>query len=226
MSGNSRVVATIYDVQEMTMYKKLDENDLRHVMETGIKEFADKGFDRANINDIAKAAGVSVGVIYKYYDNKDSFFLQCVRYSLETLDKVLQEAFDENNTARETVYSIIRALQRCGREHGDYYVMYNEITSGSCKKYAAVLADEIESRTAVMYRELFERAGRGECSTAPQLAAFLFDNLLMMLQFSYSCDYYRQRMKIFCGENCFDDDVKLAEDITDYICRGLLSDNR
>ncbi len=204
------------------MYKKLDDETLNYVMETGIREFADKGLDRANINRIAKAAGVSVGVIYKYFNNKDDFFLQCVRYSLRTLDRVLQEAFGQSDTPQESIYRIIRALQRCGREHGEYYVMYNEITSGSCKKYAAELAEEIESRTAGLYERMFRDAGSQVHIRDPKLAAFLFDNMLMMLKFSYSCDYYRQRMKIFCGEDCFDDDEKLAGDITDYICRALL----
>jgi len=203
------------------MYKKLDEKALHNVLETGIREFADKGLDRANINQIAKAAGVSVGVIYKYYANKDAFFLECVRHSLKTLDNVLRETFDGSGTVQETIYRIIRALQRCGREHGAYYVMYNEITSGSCKKYAHALAEEIEGRTARIYERMFREAGAEGHPADPGLAAFLFDNLLMMLQFSYSCDYYRQRMKIFCGEDCFDDDEKLARDITAYICRAL-----
>ncbi len=203
------------------MHKKLEREDLTHIMETGINEFAEKGLDRANINQIAKAAGVSVGVIYKYFNTKDEFFLQCVRYSLNTLDQVLQDAFSEGHTAEDAVYRIIRALQKCGREHGSYYIMYNEITSGSCRKYAKFLAEEIESRTAHIYSEMFKRSGKGKSAEEPQLAAFLFDNLLMMLQFSYSCDYYKQRMRIYCGESCFDDDKKLAEDITSYICRAF-----
>ena len=35
----------------------------------------------------------------------------------------------------------------------------------------------------------------------PRLFAFFFDNLLMMLQFSYCCDYYRARLALYCGED-------------------------
>ncbi|HCY79311.1 MAG TPA: hypothetical protein DHU74_06310 [Clostridiales bacterium] len=74
------------------MYKKLDDNAKQLILETGIDEFAERGLDRANINVIAKKAGVSVGVIYKYFGDKDSFFLACVRHSLAQLDAVLSEA--------------------------------------------------------------------------------------------------------------------------------------
>lgn len=208
------------------MYKKMNDTELEHILQTGIEEFAEKGLDRANINSIAKAAKVSVGVIYKYYKNKDNFFLHCVRYGLQTLDSTLYEAFDSGYTVKEAVYRLVRALIKCGREHGEYYVLYNEITSGSCKKYAEMLAGEIEGRTARLYEEMFKRAfsakyADDEEAPDPKLASFLFDNMLMMLQFSYSCDYYKQRMKIFCGDGCFDDDEKLAQAVTDYLYRTL-----
>ena len=42
------------------MYKKLDEEMMSKILETGIDEFAENGLDRANINIIAKKSGVSV----------------------------------------------------------------------------------------------------------------------------------------------------------------------
>ena len=48
------------------MYKKLDETALEAILEAGIEEFARCGFQPASIADVAKKAGVSVGVIYKY----------------------------------------------------------------------------------------------------------------------------------------------------------------
>lgn len=199
------------------MYKKLEEETLVKLLETGIHEFAMNGLDRANINSIAKTAGLSVGVIYKYYENKDAFFLACVRHALGALDAVLEDAFVPGDSVRTTVGRIVSALQQCGREHGDYYVLYNEITSGSCRRYAKELAHEIEERTAKAYSAFFGQLPFDD----PKLFAFLFDNTLMMLQFSYGCEYYRERAKIFCGDDCFDDDDSLAELFTDYICRML-----
>ena len=74
------------------MYKKLDEKTMDLILETGIDQFAQCGLDRANINTIDRTAGVSVGVLYKYFGDKDGFFLACVRHSLALLDQVLQEA--------------------------------------------------------------------------------------------------------------------------------------
>ena len=38
------------------------------ILKTGIDEFAQLGFEKANINVIAKKAGVSIGIMYKYFN--------------------------------------------------------------------------------------------------------------------------------------------------------------
>lgn len=200
------------------MYKKLDDNAKLTILETGIDEFAERGLDRANINTIAKKAGVSVGVIYKYFGDKDGFFLACVRHSLDLLDAVLTEAVSHETDVETGIRSIVRALIVHAREHKNHNAMYNEITSGGCKKYAKELAGEIEGRTARVYSQLLENAraaGTVDPELDPSLFAFFLDNLFMMLQFSYSCDYYAERMKIFCGADIADD----TEKVTEYFIR-------
>lgn len=200
------------------MYKKLDEKTMHLILETGIDQFARFGLDRANINTIAKAAGVSVGVLYKYFGDKDSFFLACVRHSLAQLDQVLQEAVAHETDIESGIRSIISALIVHAREHQCHNALYNEITSGGCKKYAKELAGEIEGRTARVYSQLLENAraaGTVDPELDPALFAFFLDNLFMMLQFSYSCDYYAERMKIFCGADIADD----TEKVTEYFIR-------
>ena len=101
--------------------------------------------------------------------------------------------------------------------------MYNEISSGGCKKYAKELAREIESRTARVYSTLLENAraaGAVDPELDPGLFAFFLDNLFMMLQFSYSCDYYSERMRIFCGGSA-DDTEKMTECFMHFVKNAL-----
>lgn len=206
------------------MYRKLDDETMNVILETGIDEFADKGLDRANINIIAKKSGVSVGVIYKYYKDKDSFFLACVRHSLKLLDQVLQDSFSDEADVMTCIRRVVYVLLEHSKKHKNYNVMYNEITSGSCKRYASFLAHEIEAQTASVYEQLMEKikqSGEKEIKADSRMLAFFFDNLLMMLQFSYSCDYYRERMKIFCGEDVLDDEERVAEEFIMFIGGAL-----
>ena len=44
------------------------------ILDAATNEFAVKGFENGNIGTIAKKAGVSVGSLYKYFENKQDLF--------------------------------------------------------------------------------------------------------------------------------------------------------
>lgn len=205
------------------MYKKLEEKDINAILETGIEVFSRSGLDRTGMGAVADAAGVSVGVIYKYFGDKESFFLACVRYALRELDAALGRAFEGEGGARGAMRALIGALLEHSRRHPSHNVLYNEITSGSCRQYAAQLAQEIESRSAAVYARMMERVlasgGRADAADA-RLFAFFFDSLLMTLQFSRSCDYYRERMRLFCGGDEPDDEA-VTEAFLRFMCGAL-----
>ena len=117
------------------MYKKLEPEALQRIMEAGIEEFAECGLDRAAMSRIAKASGVSVGVLYKYYKDKDDFFLACVQYSLRLLEETMASVVREEDDLLGCIRNLIHTLVKEAHEHPAYYKLYNEITSGSCKKY-------------------------------------------------------------------------------------------
>jgi TetR/AcrR family transcriptional regulator len=202
------------------MLKKLTQAKLEEILETGIAEFAEKGPDRANINVIAQKAGISVGVLYKYYEDKEAFFLACLRRSLDVLESVLREVIAGEDKLLVRAEKMIRAVQQYSRKYGNYINMYNEITSGSSKKHAPLLAAEIESLTAKTYTGFIERAMKDKDirdDIDPRLFAFFFDNLLTLLQFSYCCDYYRERAKIYFGEAVLEDDEKVVSELLKFL---------
>ncbi len=51
----------------------------------------------------------------------------------------------------------------------------------------------------------------------PAMFAFFFDSLLMMMQFSYSCEYYMERYKIFCGDGILKEDERVVQEFLKFI---------
>ncbi len=204
------------------MYKKLDDETIEKLLETGVHEFASNGFDKASIAVIAKKSGLSVGVLYKYYEDKDDFFIACIRHTLKLLDSVMQEVTMEGHDIIGNMEIAIRRLIEHARNHTDYYVMYHEVTAGGCRRFAPFLAGEIEGVSARVYAGLIGQArekGLVRQDLDPKMFAFFFDNLLMMLQFSLSCEYYRERMKIYCGGE--PDDEKLVREMLKFMNSAL-----
>lgn len=208
------------------MYKKLDDDILNNIMETGIDEFVDKGINGANMRMIAQKSGVSVGVIYKYFGDKDGFFRACLDHSLDLLDSVLNDAVQTEDDFDECINKIVYALIRHSDEHSNYNAMYNEITAGGCRQYASEFARKIETRSAHVYRQIISKAQKDNIvpdDIESGILAFLFDNLLMMMQFSLSCEYYKERMKIFCGDVIDKNDI--AEYMVFFIKKAFTKEN-
>lgn len=206
------------------MYKKLSEDQQNTLLQAAIREFADKGYERASISAIARRAGVSVGVIYKYYKDKASLFLACVRISLEPLHNALQELISGDAPIEDSLDSIIRTLIRHSREHREVNRMYHEITGNSAHRLSRALSREIEEMSSQVYTELIRKAQtEGKCrpDADPRLFAFFIDDLFMMLQFSYSCDYYRERLKLYGGEDILNDDERIAAQLRSFLTGAL-----
>ncbi len=85
------------------------------IINVATKEFALKGFENANINDIAKKAEISVGSLYKYFDNKQDLFLTIVNHNIATMDNLLTalSQSDEDILLKvEQIFAPYRSIQR------------------------------------------------------------------------------------------------------------------
>lgn len=185
------------------MLRKLSEEKLEELLESGVEEFACRGLAGANMRAIANRAGLSVGALYKYYGDKDGFFQACLNRSLEALDQVLAEVTAEEASFKEYARRIIRALLRFSRERSGYVRLYCAIAASGGEK-AKRLAVEIEGVTARLYtRYIAAGQDKGDLrrDADPGMLAFFFDSLLMMVQFAGCCDYYQERFRLYGGGN-------------------------
>ncbi len=203
------------------MLKKLTEEQQEKILEVATKEFGEKGLKVANINHIAKYSSVSVGVIYKYYNNKEKLFLACLNRSLSHLGENLQAAVCDAKDFKTTASYLISAAIGYSQNHPEEIRMYQWITTSSGKQ-AKAYAREIEAASSKLYKELFSKAksdGFMSLGVDPDAFAFFFDNLLMMLQFSYGCEYYDERRKLYLKEK--DEDTFVANQMVRFLGNAL-----
>lgn len=226
MNGNSRELKfSGLDIhEECCIYKKLSDEQKKLLINCGIKEFADKGLAGASLSKIAKNANLSVGVIYKYYEDKNALFLACVHYGLEMLSDLLTQVVSHEDDFELCVKEIVNTVISTSIDGNEINRMYNTISSREADIFAKELAQEIEGVSAKVYKELFEKAafeGKLNKNLDPAYFAFFFDSILMMVQFSFSCDYYKERLKLYCGDNVFENNEKMASELTKFLLNAM-----
>lgn len=194
------------------------------ILSVAVSEFAHNGFDNANINTIAKKAGVSVGSLYKYFDTKTDLFLTSVHYGISNLEVIVDGIVNSCDDVMIKLEKLIRVAIEFSRRNKVLIKLYNEFTSESNSELAKKIAADMESITSQAYKQaIIEGQVAGEIRTDidPGMAAFLVDNLLMNIQFSYACDYYSERYKIYAGEDIFLKDEFAIENILRFIKAAL-----
>lgn len=60
------------------------------ILNAAMKEFSQKGFEKASTNEIIKEAGISKGLLFHYFTNKKTLFLFLYDYSI---DKAMNEFY-------------------------------------------------------------------------------------------------------------------------------------
>ena len=205
-------------------FMNITQEKREKILSVAVGEFAHNGFDNANINTIAKKAGVSVGSLYKYFDTKTDLFLTSVHYGITSLEVIVDGIVNSQDDVMLKLEKLIRVAIEFSRRNKVLIKLYNEFTSESNSELAKKIAADMESITSQAYKQaIIEGQVAGEIRTDidPGMAAFLVDNLLMNIQFSYACDYYSERYKIYAGEDIFLKDEFAIENILRFIKAAL-----
>lgn len=174
------------------------------ILETATKEFASKGYEKANINVIAKNAGISIGLMYKYFSTKEDLFITCVQHGMNILDCALEEIMMSDDKLLIKAEKLIRTTCIHSKKNANYIRLYNEITSERNPLLVKTIANEIESSISKKYVYSISSAlktGDVRQDLDPRFFAFFLDDILLALRFSYTCDYYKERFEIYTGVN-------------------------
>lgn len=133
----------------------------RAILDRSAELFAEHGYDRASMNKIAAACGVSKANLYHYYKDKDELLFDVIRVHLADLLHVVETA-DQPDLApearlRELVTALLEAYRDADAQHS---VQISNMR---------FLSDERQSALKNMERELVRIFSSAVSRIAPQL---------------------------------------------------------
>lgn len=201
-------------------FNRISEEKRNKIFDTAINEFAEHGYESANINNIALKAGVSIGSMYKYFKNKEELYLAIIHFGVENLKSILELTIQGEEDLLGKIEKIIRAIQSYSRSNINLTKLYNQMTNENHSGLVWEIVSDMEGVTAKLYASFIEEAkenGKIREDADAKLFAYFLDNLFILLQFSYSCEYYKGRLKMFVGEDVFDRDDLVAEQLIKFI---------
>jgi AcrR family transcriptional regulator len=187
------------------------EERFETVLKSAASEFARRGYDRASIRDVAKAARMSVAGLYYYCKSKDELLFAVCFNSFDHLLKTLQRSLKGVSDPSEQLRIFIL-------NHFEYFLSHVEAMKVVSHE-AGILSGELGARAAEIKREYYLRGqkivqrllGEGD-SDSPYLRTTTLA-LFGMINWVYT--WYRP-------DRDFDAKV-LADCVTDLFLHGVRS---
>ena len=123
----------------------------------GRKQFADKGFEGATVEEIAAAAGVSKPVVYEHFGGKEGLYAVVVDREIESLLAAVQGALTSSGTSREIIERAALALLGYVETSTDgFRILVRDSPAGQATGSFASLMSDIASQVEHILAEQFK----------------------------------------------------------------------
>lgn len=107
------------------MAKKVDrEQRQSQLLESAIEVFAERGYQATTMDEIAERAGVSKGMLYIYFKNKEALFGAVFRWFGKLTGMMMQEAVDGIDDEIEQIRRIAASWAEVAIRHRDYVPLF------------------------------------------------------------------------------------------------------
>ena len=126
----------------------------QEILEAAEKVFADRGFECATVEEVARAAEFSVGALYKFFKSKEDLWMEVItrigRDFLATFHRDVGSVADPLDAIRALIH-----LKLChAQEHGAFLRVF----MGSASGYKTVLSTINEQSCRCLYDEYIDEA--------------------------------------------------------------------
>lgn len=148
---------TMSDTKTREPQQKRSIEKKNRIIEVGFLLMCEKGYQKTTTADIAKAAGVSTGIIYSYFTDKHDIFMDGLKaYSQKMMVPVFEEftlPFDPKTSLERIVDSLIESHKIFNHAHKEIEAL--TMTNDE----VAVLMADMELKTTLQLEEFLRNAG-------------------------------------------------------------------
>ncbi len=104
-------------------FEEIRERRIESIKKVAFRLFANQGFKGTSIADIAKKAGISKGLIYNYFENKNDLVKSIIKDGFNDLLDSLQFDFTKSLTREDIIYLIDKNFKLI-KEDTDFWRLY------------------------------------------------------------------------------------------------------
>ncbi len=181
---------------------RIESKKRERIFRTAAAEFARHGYHQANVNSIARRAGIGKGSIYLYFNDKRDLYYSTFKEAARIQDRI----FDRIESQKlDPIAKIEQVFEQSLKEFPRYrnmYKMYFDLSATGDERSLAELARILEKRSAEFFiRVLYEGidAGSVRKDLPVKAAAYVIDCVYTNFLATLANRYQKERFQVFTG---------------------------
>ena len=164
------------------------EQRKKQILDAATIVFSEKGYNRANTDEIAKKAGLGKGTLYRYFKNKKDIFFSVVDRGLDRLKENMLKEVENIQDPLKRIERAIRTLLSFFEENSDLVGMLIHEQSSFQKRIARRYFEHYYGKVERIKRTFKEAIAQGlikniDIETAISVLTSMLNGLIYMWQF-------------------------------------------
>ncbi len=170
-------------------FEQIRSQSVAAIKQAALELFAHKGYHSTSISQIAKAAGVSKGLMYNYFEGKEALLEAILNDALSAGSHIMEKYLGEDGSPRERLDHLISATFQWVKNNLPYWKLMGALAfqSDIMERFEPILKQKTEEMFS-MLEVLFEEMG----SAAPKEDALLFGAMMdgVCMHYMHMVDQY------------------------------------
>ncbi|MFZ5907955.1 MAG: TetR/AcrR family transcriptional regulator [Nitrospirota bacterium] len=106
------------------MNKRSGIESKQRIIKAAMDVFSVKGYAKASVREIAKAADISVGGVYLYFRNKEELYKSLINEKMQEAGASLRFAAGGATTSSEALYNLLKAHLENALKHKEFILVH------------------------------------------------------------------------------------------------------
>lgn len=131
------------------------------ILDAALDVFSEKGFHQATVDEIAEAAGLGKGTLYRYFANKETLFNELVRSRLEELEEQANAVLDGQDDVLTMISKYLRIYFEFFDRNERLYRVVVQQRGDMGREFQDVYVKTVMRRIPVLKRKIYRATQKG-----------------------------------------------------------------
>jgi AcrR family transcriptional regulator len=141
-------------------FQQIRDESRQNILAKAAEVFAKRGLADTKISDLAEAAGVSQGLLYRYFTDKDDVFIALLERAINGVINIAHTSIKQTGTPLEKIHWITKQILKGMSEEPVYFQLFSQAMALSGRVFDTIT--KLDTAVKILHELITEGQNVGE----------------------------------------------------------------